>query len=491
MGLSPRFRPCQNGRAISELDLTMLIPADEAFVCRLSAALPDGRVRPAEPRDVEEPRGKWRGRAACVVSPSTTAEVATVVAMCGAARVGIVPVSGGTGLVAGQIMGDGPMPVLLSLARMSAIRGIWPDENVLVAEAGAILADVQAAAEGAGRLFPLSLASEGSARIGGLLSTNAGGANVLRYGNARDLVLGLEAVLPDGSVWNGLKRLRKDNTGYDLRHLLMGAEGTLGIITAASLKLSPCPAAIGTAVFEVRDPAAALALLSLVRDRVGEQISAFELIDGGGLAFLDEVLPQIRQPFAHRPDWSVLVELGLAKGLDPTETLEAVFAEALEAGLVTDGVVARSEAQRRDFWSVREHIPEANRRIGAIASQDVSVPLSRIAEFIMRGRELVAGLGPFRINAFGHLGDGNLHYNVFPPKGASRADYPGMGDTMQRALHDLVHDFGGSVSAEHGIGRAKVADLERYGDPAKLAAMRAIKAALDPAGIMNPGAVLR
>ena len=467
-----------------------LNPADDARAATLLAGLPPDTLRRAEARYLEEPRGRWHGVSRWVALPRSTDEVSQIVRACAAARVGIVPYGGGTGLVGGQIAPDGPEPLLLSLERMAQVRAVYPRENVMLAEAGCILADVQAAAEAENRLFPLSLASEGSARIGGLLSTNAGGVNVLRYGNARDLVLGLEAVLPDGQIWHGLKRLRKDNTGYDLRHLLLGAEGTLGVITTAALKLAPRPAAEGTALFVVRDPAAALELLALARDALGDGISAFELIGGMGLRFLAETLPQVRRPFDPAPDWMVLVEVGLPTGLDPATALEDLFARAADAGLARDGLIARSQAQRDEFWAVRERIPEANRHIGAISSHDISVPLGAIPDFILRADAALAALGDFRINCFGHLGDGNLHYNVFPAPGRSRADHEAARDGIKRIVHDLVHDMGGSVSAEHGIGRLKTDDLLRYGDPAKLAAMRAIKAALDPLGIMNPGAVL-
>ncbi|MFN3824589.1 MAG: FAD-binding oxidoreductase [Pseudorhodobacter sp.] len=469
----------------------MLNDATGDFIRQLGAALPHGTIRAPEPRDLDEPRGRYHGQAAAVVRPATVEEVATVIRACAAARVGVIPMGGGTGLVGGQVMEEGPLPILLSLERMRAIRAVHPDENVLIVEAGATLAEVQAAAEGVGRLFPLSLASEGTARIGGNLATNAGGVNVLRYGNARDLCLGLEAVLPDGTIWHGLKRLRKDNTGYDLRNLLIGAEGTLGVITAAALKLVPRPAAEGTAFFVVESPASALSLLSLTQGRLGGLVSAFELIGGTGLDFLAEKLPEVRQPFATRPDWMVLVDLGLPEGLDPEAALADLFGTALEAGLVTDGVIAQSEAQRAAFWAVRETIPEANRRIGSISSHDISLPLGMVADFITEAGPALAALGNLRINCFGHLGDGNLHYNVFPVAGETRAQNDGARAAIKAMVHDLVHARGGSVSAEHGIGRLKVEDLERYGDPAKLAAMRAIKAALDPSGIMNPGAVLR
>ena len=468
-----------------------LNPADAAFAEILRAQLPPEVLRPAEPRYLEEPRGLFRGRCGVLALPRNTDEAATLVALAAAHRVPVVPYGGGTGLVGGQVRPEDPAPLVISLERMNAIRAVFPEEYVIVAEAGAILADVQAAAGAADRLFPLSLASEGSARIGGLLSTNAGGVGVLRYGNARDLCLGLEAVMPDGRVWHGLSRLRKDNTGYDLRDLLIGAEGTLGLITAATLKLAPVPAATGTAMIAVPSPQAALSLLSLARDRLAEGISAFELIHRQGFDFLSETLPDLRQPFPEPPEWCVLIELGLAPGLDPQEALSDLFAAAAAAGLTDDGIIARSAAQRDALWAVRERIPEANRLIGAISSHDISLPLGAIPEFVERACAAVTRIGPFRVNCFGHLGDGNLHYNVFPPRGGSRAEHVHLRETVKRAVHDLVHELGGSVSAEHGIGRLKVADLERYGDPVRLAAMRAIKSALDPAGIMNPGAVLR
>ena len=467
-----------------------LTPADAAFAQKIEARLPAGILRPVETRYLQEPRGRWHGQAGLLAAPRHTEEVAELIRMAEQERVPVVPYSGGTGLVGGQVSDQGPAPLLLSLERMNKVRAVYPQENVLICDAGAILADVQAAAEDAGRLFPLSLASEGSARIGGNLATNAGGTNVLRYGNTRDLCLGLEAVLPDGQVWHGLKRLRKDNTGYDLRHLLIGSEGTLGVITGAALKLSPRPADLGTALLVVPSPAAALSLLTLARARLGEMVSAFELISGQGLKFLAETLPSVRQPFEHPPEWSVLIDVGLVEGLSAQAALVELFEAAAEAGLVEDGVIAQSAQQAAELWAVREQIPEANRLVGAVSSHDIAVPMGEIPEFIARAVEAVAAIGDFRINCFGHVGDGNLHYNAFPAKGASVSDYANSRDAVKRTVHDLVHELGGSVSAEHGIGRLKVDDLERYGDPAKLSAMRAIKAALDPLGIMNPGAVL-
>lgn len=469
----------------------VLNSATPAFLDDLASQLPEGSLRPAEPRYLEEPRGRWQGLAGAVALPRSTQEVAVILRVCAAARVGVVPWGGGTGLVGGQLQPEGPAPLVLSLERMAAVRGIYPDENVLVVEAGMVLADVQGHAASVGRLFPLSLAAEGTCRIGGNLATNAGGLNVLRYGNARDLCLGIEAVLPDGTVFNGLKRLRKDNTGYDLRHLLIGAEGTLGVITAASLRLYPQPGLVGTALMAVESPDAALRLLSLAQLRLSGMVSAFELIGRMGLEFLAEKMPEVKCPIAPS-DWMVLIEIGLPEGFGAAEDhLAGLFEAGLEAGLVSDGVIAASEAQRFGLWRIREAIPEANRMIGAVSSHDISVPLSLVPEFIAKAGPRLAQIDAFRINCFGHLGDGNLHYNVFPMPGRSRKDHEHQRDAVKECVHDLADELGGSVSAEHGLGRLKVDDLERYGDPGKLAAMRAIKAALDPAGIMNPGAVLR
>lgn len=468
----------------------MLNPVTDAFLDGLKSDLPAAAFRPVSAAYLEEPRGRYKGQAGAVIAPATVDQVAAVIRACNAARIGVVPYGGGTGLVGGQIVEDGPAPLILSLERMTAIRAVHPRENVIVAEAGAILQSVQQVAEAADRLFPLSMASEGSARIGGMLSTNAGGIGVLRYGTARALCLGVEAVLPDGQVLHGLTRLRKDNTGYALRDLLIGAEGTLGVITAAALKLAPRPRAAGTALLIVPDPQAALDLLALTGDIAGAELSAFELIGRTGLEFLSETMPDMRQPFADPPEWMVLVELGLGEGRDPQAVLEQIFTAGSSAGLVEDGLIAQTGTQRNDFWALREHIPLANKKIGSISSHDVALPLEAIPEFIAQAPGQLAKIGPFRVNCFGHLGDGNLHYNVFPPKGRDRAAFDADRAAVKRCVHDLVHAMGGSVSAEHGIGRLKTGDLARYGDATKLSAMRTIKAALDPAGIMNPGAVL-
>ena len=468
-----------------------LNPATPDLARALRDHLPERAFREVTPAYLEEPRGRWAGHAGLVIAPETVDQVATVMRAANDARIGVLPYGGGTGLVGGQIMPDGPAPLLLSLERMTAIRAVYPEENVLIAEAGAILSDIHDAALAVNRLFPLSIAAKGSARIGGNLATNAGGVNVLRYGNARDLCLGLEVVFADGRIWNGLSRLRKDNTGYDLRNLMIGSEGTLGIITATSLKLVARPAGEGTAMLVVDSPAAAITMLAMARDMMGEGVSAFELIHANGLHFLIETLPDIRQPFDTAPEWMVLIDVGLADGLNPAYTLETLFERGFEAGLLSDGIIAQNETQRHQLWEVREQIPEANRRVGSVSSHDISLPTGLVPEYIARADALIAGIGDFRINCFGHLGDGNLHYNVFPQKGRTVADHLNQRDHVKHALHDLVHEMGGSVSAEHGIGRLKIDDLERYADPVKLALMRQIKDMFDPNGILNPGAVLR
>ncbi|PZX19702.1 FAD/FMN-containing dehydrogenase [Palleronia aestuarii] len=464
-----------------------LAPLTPALLAALRPELSEGCERDISDAYLSEPRDLWRGVAGAILAPRDVEEVARIVRFAARERVGIVPWSGGTGLVGGQTLTEGPAPIVLSLERMSKVPAVYPRENVLVAEAGAILADVHTAAAESDRLFPLSLASEGSARIGGLLATNAGGVNVLRYGNARDLCFGIEAVLPDGSIMRGLKRLRKDNTGYDLRNLLIGAEGTLGVITAAALRLFPQPVETGTAILTVAGPSAALDLLEMAERRGG--VSAFELISGQGLRFLTETGLLSRLPFDEIPEWCVLVEIGAEAGGMVGERLETLFTEGYEAGLVTDGVVAQNAAQRAELWSIRETIPEANRRVGAIVSSDISLPLSAIPDFL-ESCDAKLATADLRINAFGHLGDGNLHYNLFPPPGRSREEFAGQRAALRHIIDEEVAAYDGSFSAEHGIGRLKVTQLQRYGDPAKLAAMRAIKKALDPVGIMNPGAVL-
>jgi FAD/FMN-containing dehydrogenase len=442
-------------------------------------------------RYLEEPRGRYIGQGAAVVRPRAVSEVSEIVRLCNADKIGVVPYGGGTGLVGGQTSITGPKPVILSLERLNSIRDVDPADNILTTEAGVILADIQNAADDVQRLFPLSLASEGSCQIGGNLATNAGGVNVLRYGNTRDLCLGIEAVLPDGSIFGGLKRLRKDNTGYNLRNLLIGAEGTLGIITAATLRLMPKPVEVETAFLAIPNPQAGVEILSQLSTQLGEVISAFELIHRQGLNFLNETGIEFTEPLPSAPEWMVLVECGAGRDSGLKGNLERILGGAFDAGLITDAVLAQNEAQRQAFWNIREHIPEANRRVGVISSHDISVPVSKVPDFIERTAQMVKSINPqFRINCFGHLGDGNLHYNIYPPKGAKRSEYDDVRASLASRVYEIVDGFGGSFSAEHGIGRMKKADLLKFSDPAKLTAMRAIKTALDPNGIMNPGAVI-
>ena len=467
-----------------------LNPCDGAFLSRLAGLIPEGTLTAPEPRWLEEPRGRWTGQAGAVARPRNTAEVATIIRACAADRVPIVPFGGGTGLVGGQTKPDAPIPLIVSLERMQATRGIWPKENVVAVEAGMKLATLHEVAAGAGRFFPLSLASEGSATIGGNLATNAGGTAVLRYGSARELCLGIEAVLPDGSILNGLKRLRKDNSGYAIKDLLVGSEGSLGIITAASLRLFPQPVQRLVACLSVPSPKAAQELLQLSEERFTGLVSGFELISGVGLEFLIETGPEVQSPFADVPEWAVLIEIGLPPILSMDEAGSNLVESATAKGLVRDGVIAISEAQARALWHLRESIPVANRCIGAIASHDISLPLDTIPDFIAKTGTQLASRGDFRVNCFGHLGDGNLHYNIFPARGRRREEYDDQRHDLTRLVHDNVAEMDGSISAEHGIGRLRVADAIRYGDPARLGVMRAIKKVLDPHGIMNPGVVL-
>lgn len=375
---------------------------------------------------------------------------------------------------------------------MNRLRTIDLDNNTMTVEAGCILQQVQEAAAAAGRLFPLSLAAEGSATIGGNLSTNAGGVQVLRYGNMRELTLGLEVVMADGGIWNGLRGLRKDNTGYDLKHLFIGAEGTLGLITAAVVKLFPLPRARATAWVAVRDPAAAVKLLSRLRDRCGERVSAFEIVGRPALELVLKHIPNARVPLEGVYDWQVLMELSdTLEGFSLDTALEAVLVAETESGGVLDAVLAQSETQARMLWRLRENISEAQKIDGLSIKHDVSVPISRIAEFIERADALLGKAYPgLRIVCFGHIGDGNLHYNPSKPTAQENAPFIAASATVNRMVHDLVVELGGSISAEHGIGQLKRDEITRYKSAVEMDMMRAIKRALDPQGLMNPGKVL-
>jgi len=457
------------------------------FESALRQKLPAKSFGAHDPKYFEEPRGLFHGTPTLVLKPENTAEVAVILSLANQEGIGVVPYGGGTGLVGGQVADRKHAYVVVSLERMNRILDVDPTGNVIFAEAGVLLQDIQHRAANADRLFPLSLASEGSCRIGGNLATNAGGINVLRYGNARDLCLGLEVVLADGQIWNGLSRLLKDNTGFDLRNLMIGSEGTLGVITAASLRLFPLPKNRSAAFVALDDPKAALDLLALAQDSLGENLSAFELMNETGAAFLMEKMPQVRQILDPTPSWSVLLEISGGESFLANNALERLLEKAFESGIIIDGLLSQSESQRQSFWAFRESIPAANRLVGAIYSHDISVPLKSIPEFVTRANAALAAFGPLRINCFGHLGDGNLHYNVFPPSGRSKDDFAEQRERIRETVYGMVHELGGSISAEHGIGRLKKDDLARYGDPVKLAMMRHVKTALDPKGIMNPG----
>ena len=437
-------------------------------------------------------RGRYHGRARAVVRPRDTAEVAAVVAACAQAGVAMVPQGGNTGLCGGATpLADGAA-VVISLARLDRVRALDPDNDTLTVEAGCTLAAVQEAAQAAGRLFPLSLASEGSCLIGGNLSTNAGGVQVLRYGNTRDLVLGLEAVLPDGRVWDGLRGLRKDNTGYDLKQLFIGAEGTLGIVTAAVLKLFPAIRTRATAWVAVADPRAAVRLLGLLRAACGDRVSAFEIVGRTALGLVLRHIPGARDPLAGAPAWTVLVELSDPAVDAPLEAqLEAVLGEAVAQGLASDAAVAASVAQARALWALREDISEAQRIEGVSIKHDVSVPVSRIPEFLERaGAALAARWPDIRVVAFGHIGDGNLHYNLSKAVADANATFIARTAEVNGIVHDLVCELGGSISAEHGLGQLKREEVLRYKPALEMELMRRVKQAFDPAGLMNPGKVL-
>ena len=445
----------------------------------------------ADANYLEEPRGRYKSNPMPVIKPRTTKQVSEIIYFCNQNNIGVIPYAGGTGLVGGQTIKSDKDIILLSVERMQSIRDILPEENIIIVEAGAILENVRQAANDIDRLFPLALASQGSCRIGGNLATNAGGVQVLRYGNTRDLCLGIEAVLPDGSILNGLKRLRKDNTGYDIRNLLIGSEGTLGIITAACLKLFPKPKETITGLLEISSPEIAIKTLADLQAKLDSSITAFELIHKQSYNFLSEVCPDVKIPFNKHPEWSILIELSGGVGSNLESRLFEGIEELLIKGSINDALIAQSEKQAKEFWNLRENIPEANRRIGSISNHDISLPISLIPKFIDEMPDAMVHLGDLRINCFGHLGDGNLHYNVFPPHGKNKNDYQHLREEIKTIIHDKINEFGGSVSAEHGIGRLKIDDLEKYGDPIKLMAMRSIKNAIDPKGIMNPGAVLR
>ncbi len=433
-------------------------------------------------------RGRYAGSALGVALPGSTAEVAAVVHACAAAGTAIVPQGGNTGLCGGATPVGGELVVCLR--RLNRIRAVDADNNSITVEAGCTLQAVQEAALDADRLFPLSLAAEGSATIGGNLSTNAGGVQVLRYGNARELTLGVEVVLADGRIWDGLRGLRKDNTGYDLKHLFVGAEGTLGLITAATLKLFPRPRNHATAWVALPDPAAAVRLLGRLRDAAGDNVTAFEIVGRAALDLVLKHIPNARDPLAGKPRWQVLIELSGARD-DLGVTLEQALQAAAEAGVIDDAVLAASQAQTAALWALRENISEAQKIEGVSIKHDIAVPVSRIAEFIARAdAALQAAFPEVRIVCFGHIGDGNLHYNQSRSDAQSNADFIAQTAAVNRIVHDLVHQLGGSISAEHGLGQLKREEVLRYKSGTEMDLMRAVKQALDPRGLMNPGKLL-
>jgi FAD/FMN-containing dehydrogenase len=438
---------------------------------------------------LEEWRSKYQGRSTLMLKPSRTDQVAAILKLCNETRTAVVPQGGNTGLVGGQIPFAGE--VLLSLSRMNQIRHLDPAANTLFVEAGVILASAQQAADQVGRLFPLSLAAEGSCTIGGNLSTNAGGVNVLRYGNARDLVLGLEVVLADGRVLDMTRGLRKDNTGYDLKQLFLGAEGTLGVITAAVLKLFPKPAVRATALAAVPDPTRALALLSRLQSATGGLVAAFELIPRLGLDMVLQHIPQTTDPLSASSPWYVLIEATGARHFALEEALRHSLGEAIEAGEITDATLAASEAQRNNLWRLRESLSEAQKHAGASIKHDISLPLARIAEFLDTATAAVLKVAPgTQPVPFGHLGDGNIHLNFTAPAGGDDAAFLARWEEISRVVHDLVDRFGGSISAEHGVGVMKKGEILRYKSAAEIDVMRALKRMLDPNNILNPGKVV-
>ena len=464
----------------------------DVFLARCAKTIGAERVLRAEADRAPYEVDFWRhidGVAAAVLRPRTIEEVAALVQLAAEHSAALVPQGGNTGLVGGGIPDHSGRQVILSLAGLDRIRAVDERGEWLVAEAGCTLAAVQAAAEAAGRLFPLSLGSEGTCRIGGNLSTNAGGVSVIRYGMARDLVLGLEVVLPDGRVWSGLRTLRKDNTGYDLKQLFLGAEGSLGIITAASLRLFARPRERVTLFAGIASPAVAVTLLANAKDRFAELISSFELMAGGCVDAAAKHLEGVRNPLETRAPWYLLIELAWSLPDGLAAAAEAWLAEAFEAELIQDATIAASETQRRMLWRMREELSPAMRVEGQIIRNDISVPVGRIPELIERGGPLIASLAPGgRLLPFGHVGDGNLHFNIMLPQDVP--DLLALRERVHHAVCDLVQELGGSISAEHGIGRLKAEELAVRKAPLEIELMRRIKDALDPACTLNPGAVL-
>jgi len=435
-----------------------------------------------------ERRGTRSGKALIMVSPDSTKQVSKIVAACAKDGTAIVPQGGNTSLCGGAIPDDTGDQVLLSLSRLNKIRLVDPDDFSLIAEAGCILANVQTAAAEVNRIFPLSLGAEGSCQIGGNLATNAGGINVLRYGTARQQVLGLEVVLADGTIWNGLRSLRKDTAGYDMKQVFIGSEGTLGIITAATLKMYPDPGPKVTAWIAMESPRHAVQLLASLREQLADQILAFELISDRCLRFVRRHIADVSQPFKDNYPWHVLLDVTVR---DRQEILETALAMAIERGIGVDAIIAKNAKEAEQFWRIRHSISDAQRFEGANLKHDISVPISQIDTFLTKGQALVEAWMPeARLVAFGHVGDGNLHYNVAQPVGADAEEFLAFGKELTAAIYELVDELDGSFSAEHGIGVLKKAILVQYRSSTEIGLMQALKKALDPQNILNPGKVI-
>lgn len=471
-------------------------PIADSVLERLKAVVGQGGYID-EPKDLEgyskSWRDDWAGAVPLLLRPKTTGEVAALVKICAETKTPIVPQGGNTGLTGASQPHADMSEVIISTSRMNQVREVDTSNDTLTVEPGVVLADIQRIAEENDRLFPLSLGAEGSCQIGGNISTNAGGTQVLRYGNTRALVLGLEVVLANGEIWNGLRSLRKDNTGYDLKHLFIGAEGTLGIVTAAVLRLFPLPTASETAWAAVQSPEKAVELLGFMKSKLGDQVSGFELLQRSIVDLVLTHIPETEDPVAGKYPWYVLTEIS---GQGAPGSLSEPFTDALgaaaEEGLIEDAAIASSGAQAKKFWYMREEMAEAQKRAGPSIKHDVSVPVSRIPQFLVEAEAALEAAYPgINIVVFGHVGDGNLHYNPVAPDGWTRQAFAGEREKVNRIIHDLVISHDGSISAEHGVGRLRLDENMHYKSEVEIDLMRSVKRALDPDNIMNPGKVIR
>ncbi len=470
-------------------------PLSPDLIARFSAIVGDRNALRSETDigpHLEEPRGLYHGRTPLVLKPGSAEEVSAILKLATETKTPVVPQGGNTGLVGGQTPHTDGSEVVVALSRLNRIREVDPVGNVLVAESGCVLAAIQAAATEADRMFPLSLGSEGSCQIGGNLSSNAGGTAVLAYGNMRQLCLGLEVVLPTGEIWSGLRRLKKDNTGYDLRDLFIGAEGTLGIVTAAVLRLFARPKGHEVVFAAVETPADALALFRLAEDLCGTALTGFELLPRVGVEFTSRHIENVRDPLAEPHPWYTLIDISSGQSPEAARSLvEHLFEAASDKGLVRDAVVAENEAQKHELWHMREAMSWAQKPEGGSIKHDVSVPVASIPEFLDRaGKAVLAAEPEARIVAFGHIGDGNIHYNISQPVGADSAAFLARWNEMNEIVHGIVLDMNGSISAEHGIGQLKRDELAQIRQPIEIDLMKRIKSVFDPAGIMNPGKVI-